>query len=198
MKFEIGDETDKKLVNVLFHEFVMCEKAFDKFVLFAGSNILGNTDSNVKLNSYNAYSEFLSKLYEFYVGCFKRENRDTKNIDHETLDSLFTSEAEKLMRNRRNMIEKGYAPEWENHISYYQETVPSDFGKDFRDVRNNTSHTDYRRAGGNRIGLMGFYRKHHKYVHLLYYSALFAWSGNTHQNHKLEHIEEFDFSAGSN
>lgn len=176
----------------------MCEKAFDKFVHFAGSNIMGNTDSTVKLNSYNAYSEFLSKLYEFYVGCFRRENRDTQNIGHETLDSLFTSEAEKLMRNRRNAIEKGYASEWENHISYYQEAVPTDFGKDFRDVRNNTSHTDYRRAGGNRIGLMDFYKKHHKFVHLLYYSALFAWSGKTHPNHKIEHVEAFDFLTGGN
>lgn len=198
MKFEIGDDTDKKLVNVLFHEYVMCEKAFDKFVHFAGSNIMGNTDSNVKLNSYNAYSEFLSKLYEFYVGCFKRKNRDTKNIAHDTLDALFTSEAEKLMRNRRIAIEKGYAPEWDNHISYYEEAVPTDFGKDFRDVRNNTSHTDYRRAGGNRIGLMDFYKKHHKFVYLLYYSALFAWSEKNHHTHKIDHVEAFDFSVADN
>jgi hypothetical protein len=196
LKFEIGDETDRYFVDVLSHDFAMCEEAFDKFVLFAGSNIMGNTDSNVKLNSYNAYSGFITKLYEFYVGCFKRDRRDTKSISYETLDSLFTLEAEKLMKNRRNAIKKGYAPEYENHISYYQEAVPTDFGKDFRDVRNNTSHTDYRRAGGNRIGLMDFYRKHHKYVYLLYYSALFAWSRRTHQNHKIEHIEEFDFFGG--
>ncbi|MFV8834748.1 hypothetical protein ACNSTU_07245 [Aquisalimonas sp. APHAB1-3] len=198
MKFEIGDDVDKKLVSVLFHEFLMCEEAFEKFVLFAGNNIMGSSESNIKLKSYNSYSEFLSRLYEFYVGCFKREYRNTENIDHEALDSLFTSEAEKLIRKRRIEIEKGYAPDWENYISYYQESVPSQFGKDFRDVRNNTLHTDYRRAGGHRIGLMEFYKKYHKFVHLLYYSALLAWSEKTHKEQKIQHVEEFDFLGNGN
>jgi len=193
LKFEIGDDVDKKLVNVLFHEFIKCENAFDQFVLFAGNNIMGDKESSIKLSSYNAYSEFITKLYEFYSGCFKREFKNTKNIDHEKLDSLLTEEVEKILRNKRNAIEKGYAPDWENDISYYQVEVPTEFGKDFRDVRNNTSHVDYRRAGGDRIDLMAFYKKHHKFVHLLYYTALFAWSGKTHKDHKIEHVESFDF-----
>ena len=198
MKFEIGDEVDGKLVSVLFHEFVTCEKAFEEFALFASNNIMGNTDSILKLNSYNAYSEFVSSLYEFYVGCFKRGYRDTKNIGYERLDSLFILELEKLMRNRSNAIEKGHAADWENHISYFHEAVPENFGKEFRDVRNNISHTDYRRAGGDRIGLMAFYKRYHKFVHLLYDSALFAWSGKLHKHHKIQHVEEFDFSVGDN
>lgn len=198
LQFEYGDETDKNLVNVLFHEFVMCEAAFEKFAFFAGANIMGNRDSNIKLNSYNAYSEFLSKLYEFYVGCFKREFLNTGRIEHQKLDALFTAEAEKLMRNRRVAIEKGYAPDWENDISYYQESVPTDFGQDFRSVRNNTSHADYRRADGDRPRLMDFYRKYHKFVYLLFASASFAWSGKTHTKHELAHVEDFDFSSGRN
>lgn len=193
LKFEIGDDVDKKLVNVLFHDFIKCENAFDQFFSYAGDNIMGNKDSSIKLNSYNAYSEFIAKLYEFYAGCFKREFKSTKNIEHEKLDFLMAEEVEKLLRNKRNAIMKGYAPDWESDITYYQVEVPNAFGKDFRDVRNNTSHVDYRRAGGNRIELMDFYKKYHKFVYLLYYSALFAWSGKTHKDHKIEHVESFDF-----
>lgn len=196
MKFEYGDDVDKSLVSVLFHEFVMCEKAFEKFVFFAGTNIMGNTATDIKLNSYNAYSEFLSRLYEFYVGCFKRDSKDTRKIEHQKLDVLFTAEAEKLMRNRRIAIEKGYAPDWENDISYYQKTVAVEFGQDFRDLRNNTSHADYRRAGGDRIGLMDFYNNYHKFVYLLFVSASLAWSGKTHSEHVIKHVEDFDFTVG--
>lgn len=197
MNFMRGDDTDKQLVSVLFHEFVMCEEAFDRFALFAGMNIMGSSSSEVKLNSYNAYSNFIVRLYEFYVGCFKREHKCTNNIDHAKLDALFTAEVEKLMRNRRDAIVKGYAPSWENDISHYQVPVPPDFGTQLRRIRNNTSHADYRRAAGDGVDLMGFYQKNHKFVYLLFDTAKFTWSGKTHKSFEISHVEKFDFRVGA-
>lgn len=69
-------------------------------------------------------------------------------------------------------IDNNLAPSWANHRSYYEDTCPVDFGKDFRQVRNSIIHVDYRRSiGNNRITLSDFYKKYHKYVMLLYYSG---------------------------
>ena len=52
----------------------------------------------------------------------------------------------------------------ENDRSFYEEPYPSDFGKNFRVIRNSLSHADFRRIDGidERINLTEFYKKYHK------------------------------------
>lgn len=198
MKIEQGTEDAQHFVGAMYHEFTLCEKAFDEFFLLAESNILGKEDYDILESLYKNYSAFLTHLYEFYVACFKRDKGDTQNIHYSKLDKLFTFEVEKLMRNMCNLIEGGRAPSWANDIAYYQEQVPEDFGKKFRDVRNNTSHVEIRRvSGGDRPTLKEFMDDYHKFVFFLYDSARSLWSSKREVPHKVAHIQEFNLSMST-
>ncbi len=108
-----------------------------------------------------------------------------------------TMEVEKIMRNMRHLIEAGRAPSWVNDISYYQEPVPCDFGKKFREVRNNSSHVDLRRVGvggGNRPTLKEFMDNYHKFLFFLYDSSRSLWSSKRDTHYEVNHIKEFDLS----
>jgi hypothetical protein len=118
----------------------------------------------------------LHHLYEFYVGCFKRNKGGQRKIDHTVLDQLFQSEAEKLMELRRWRIEGGHADSSENHISYYQVVVPNEFATEFRNIRNRVAHTDLRRSGANgALTLPEFYEKFHKFILVLYEEPYGLW-----------------------
>lgn len=198
MKIEKGTKSEQNFIEVISHEFSLCEKAFDEFFLLAESNILGNDNYEVLESLYKNYSSFLTHLYEFYVACFKRDRGNTRNIHYSELDLLLTFEVKKLMRNMCNLIENGGAPDWVNDISYYQEQVPEDFGKKFRDVRNNSSHVDLRRiSGGDRPTLKEFMDDYHKFVFFLYDSARSLWSNKKDDPHRASHIQEFNLSLGA-
>lgn len=198
MQFQEGDATYNDLREVVFHEFILCEGAFDEFARFAGLNIMGASDSATKLRSYNAYSQFLVHLYEFYVGCFKLDRGDTRSICFTEMDGLLVFEAEKSMKRRRHAIIHGYAPEWENDASYYDVAVPADFGRRFCEVRNRTAHADIKRNSESELGLMGFYRDYHRFAHLLFADARWLWSGRNHKSQTISHVESFDFNDGWN
>ncbi|EIO3984818.1 hypothetical protein LQK30_004263 [Vibrio vulnificus] len=195
MKIEHGSESTQQFVQVMYHEFTLCEKAFESFFLLAESNILGKDGYETRESLYKNYAAFLTHLYEFYVACFKRQQGTTDNIHYSKLDNLFTSEVRKLMRNMCNQIESGRAPSWVNDISYYQEAVPDDFGQKFRDVRNNSAHVDIRRvSGGNRPTLKEFIDNYHKFVLFLYDSARDLWGSKREAPYEISHIREFNLS----
>lgn len=195
MRLQHGTDEYQKFVDAMYHEFTLCEQAFDEFVILVGRNIDGKNDYEFLEKIYKSYSNFVTHLYEFYVACFKRHNGKTDNIDYNDLDRLFTAEVEKLMRNMCNLIENGRAPSWANHISYYQEPVPMDFGKKFRIVRNSSSHVDLRRVGGgNRPTLKQFKDNYHKFLFFLFDSARGLWSSKWNTPYEVEHIKEFDLS----
>src|SRR3546814_12147086 len=79
MKFEIGDKTDQALTITLVHELALCKESFNRFVHFSEKNILGNGSREIKIQSYSSYANFLHHLYEFYIGCIKRDLRDTSS-----------------------------------------------------------------------------------------------------------------------
>lgn len=188
MKFEIGDSVDQALTITLVHELALCKESFDRFTYFAGINILGDESKRIKIQSYNSYANFLHHLYEFYIGCIKRELRDTSSPKSDVSDKIINSEVEKLLRNKRHAIENGYAPEWENHISAYQVEVPKEFSRDFRRIRNRTAHADLRRALPENDLTMGeFYRRYHGFVYILYAQPHWLWT--------VEDVEEFDWKA---
>jgi hypothetical protein len=100
------------------------------------------------------------------------------------------------MKNMCHLIECDIAPSWANDLIYYQESVPQDFGEKFRNVRNNASHVDLRRAGGgNRPSLKEFMNNHHKSLFFLFDSARATWSGKRNEPYQIDHISEFDLSA---
>jgi len=199
MKLEHGTVEYQKFIDSMFHEFTLCEQAFDEFFPLAGENIHGRNDYQTREQLYKTYSKFIEHLYEFYVACLKRNFGKTDNINHEILDKLLTVEVEKLMRNMCFLIESNKAPTWVNDIGYYQEAVPPEFGRMFRLVRNNASHVDHRRTGGSdRPTLKEFMDKYHKFIFFLYDSARSLWSGKRESPYEVEHIKEFDLSIEKN
>jgi hypothetical protein len=196
MKLVQGTPENQSFIEAMSHEFSLCEKSFDEFLILAGTNIQGVSDYVVLERLYTAYANFIVHLYEFYVSCFKRDFGKTDDIHYTTLDLLFTKAVEKLMNNMCFLIEHKKAPSWANDLSYYKEPVPQDLGEKFRAARNNSSHVDLRRvSGGNRLTLKEFMDKYHKFIYFLYDSARYSWSNKGKNPYELSHIKEFDLST---
>lgn len=196
MKFTIHDDTDKALTTTLVHELALCKESFDRFTYFAGKNIYGDDSKKIKIQSYNAYVSFLHHLYEFYIGCIKREFRDTASIKSEVSDDVLNKEVEKLLRNKRNAIENGYAPKWENHISVYQVDVPKEFASSFRQIRNRTAHADIKRAAPEGQLTVGkFYERYHQFIYILYESPHWIWTAPDVETFDWQAIEEFSLAV---
>ena len=157
---------------------------------------MGRRDKTTKIKCHDAYASFLHHLYEFHVGCIKRDLRDTENIQSSVLDKIFNNEATKLLKNRVDAIKGGYAPSWENHISVYQVEVPAEFGTQFRKIRNRTAHASTKRSSpGEELSLGQFYENYHRFVYLLYYSAQWLWTVKDIEAHDWKAIEEFDLAV---
>jgi len=77
MRFELGDETDRKLVQALQHEFLRCRDAFDDFLAYAPELVTGAGSRRNSYAGYNAYARLVHYLYEFLMGCASRRQRDT-------------------------------------------------------------------------------------------------------------------------
>lgn len=196
MKFEIGDEIDQALTTTLVHELVLCKDSFERFSALAKMNIMGRSDKATKIKCHDAYANFLHHLFEFYVGCIKRDFRSTDTVQSKALDCIFNREVVKLLKNRVDAINGGYAPSWENNISIYRVEVPAEFGTQFRKIRNRTAHASTKRSfPGDELSLGQFYEKYHGFVYLLYYSAQWLWTVKDIEAHDWKSIEEFDLAV---
>ncbi|BCM24749.1 hypothetical protein [Methyloradius palustris] len=176
------------LTNALAHEFQRCRDAFN---LFAGLHLIlatGNQDKKIAIASYNAYSDFVSHLYEFYLGCIRRDGRFPKHIKGAAVDKVLNNEVKKLLNIRRDRILRGDAPSYENDISTYQVEVPEEFGLQFRSVRNIRSHASSDRSQFN---LAIFYFKYHKFIYLLFEEPHWLWDIDKFPEHNWYAIEEF-------
>ena len=194
MKFKISDTTDVHLTTAIAHEYLKSRDCFNLFV--QNENIKTKINSKeLKIRSYNLYSDFLLHLYEFYVGCFKRDRKSTEDIHWTALDKLFTSEAQKLIDNAADRIRSGRAPEWENDISYYLVSIPDEFGMHFRRIRNRHGHVDHKRASGEEINLSDFFKKYHKFIYLLYSSPAWIWLVEDLESYDFKSIEEFEIAV---
>jgi hypothetical protein len=89
---------------------------------------------------------------------------------------------------KRRAIQNGTAPTWENNISYYPEKVPTEFAKEFRQLRNIGGHVSHKRSN---LSLSDFYRKYHKYVYVLYRNGLGHWGLRAQEFHDLNEITKF-------
>lgn len=94
------------------------------------------------------------------------------------------------MNNYRDAIKRGNAPPWVNDIEYYDEIIPTDFAKDFREYRNKAiGHVAYERA--SKLSLSEFYQKYHKYLYHLYQESIHWWGKRANEFPDLKEITEF-------
>jgi hypothetical protein len=192
-------DNKEKLLNItLAHEFNRCTKDFESFC-FLSATLPDNNTKVRHLDCYNTYVDFLSHLYEFYIGLIKKDSKfKQKGIykdyesfknkqEHEIIDLIFNEEVGKLFRNRKNRILNGYKDNLGYRIDFYECDIPEKFGEHFRYMRNRRNHVDYRRASNNfDISLKDFFELYHKFILILYYECVWLWHVNE---------DEFDWLA---
>jgi hypothetical protein len=197
MKFEHGDNTDNALVQTLVHEMMLCNDAFKEFVRHTEVKSLNPHKKEPKIKTYNAYSTFLHHLYEFYVGCFKRDKKNTEDIRWNELDSLFDLEGQKQLRNRRVLVENGIIEDKAN-LHIYQKPLPSGFGSNFRYIRNHTAHASIKRiVPSPGSDLNSFFKDYHFVIILMFFGAQYSWNLRDPEQHNWGPLEEFDFGNGA-
>lgn len=197
MKFTAGDETDMLLNKAIYHEFCRCQDAFDMFMQVSRVMIFKGHTTEVAYFAYNSYTSFLHHLYEMSIALRHRQLADTSpslkgtkfKKQHERHDAYFNSLAQRIMDRYAHNIKKGIAPIWVNDLSYYEVTVPEEFGQDFRQIRNKTlAHVDARRVRD--YDLTDFYTKYHKFVYEIYRDQL-AIYGNSERQYDFEQVTKF-------
>jgi hypothetical protein len=159
----------------LHHEFLRCQDAFDRFCLLGTYEVLAEeSDRKSAYQLYNAYSQFVHHLYEFYKGIIELEKRrGSKFVTDKKIDEILDQELEKAIRNRRIAIENGYAPKWENGIECYPAGPQTGFGGRFRIARNVAfGHVSEDRT---EIDLSDFFEVDHGHLMILFYQAQLTW-----------------------
>lgn len=172
------------LTNTLVREFQRCHEAFFRYDGLHARLLSGNSEPGVAIAAYNAYSDFISHLYEFYLGCIKRDGRFGRNVQGKTVDAILNAEVTKLLKIRRERILRGDAPLYENHISHYEVEVPTEFGAAFRKVRNIRSHAAAERSEFN---LANFHAMYHRFIYLLFEEPQWIWN--------IEKVPDHDWRA---
>jgi hypothetical protein len=182
---------EELLRTVLTHEFTRCTSSFNLFAYLMATLPKQDTKKR-RVECYNAYVDFVSHLYEFYIGLIEREpkfnqtgpyknyppfNGFKKSDKHKKFDIILNEEVEKLIRNRKQRIKRGTVDNLAgNRIDYYDCKVPSLFGEHFRFIRNRTNHTDFKRASGQHdISLKDFFLNYHKFIIILYDECRWLW-----------------------
>jgi len=179
---------DVLLSNALAHEFHRCREAFEYYAYLHSLVLGGNQEKKISIACYNAYSDFVSHLYEFYLGCIKSDGRFSKRISGAEVDSILNKEVQRILKIRRERILRGNAEPHENHISSYEVEVPEEFGSQFRSVRNIRSHAMSDRSTYN---LADFYLKYHRFIYLLFVEPQWLWNIEKFPEHDWHAIEEF-------
>ena len=173
-----NQELDSALITTIHHECFLMKSSFDEFVSLAEQQILGELDGVEKVRLFSSYSSFLHHLYEFYIACLMREQGSDKGFSGpgsaQKKDDLFQAETTRIFRGISARLASGSREGWENDKSYYDVTIPTEFGAKLRKVRNSTAHAITERASGD-VDLSEFFSTYHKYVIELYRSAYRYW-----------------------
>jgi hypothetical protein len=201
MKFKLGDATDSEHCTALKHEFLRCEDAFKDFETYGTLMIIKAQDEAqgkrsatphekrfIAYKTYNAYSRFIHHLYEFMLGAVARETGNSRKLEADDAGLHIMGHAQSILTGKRRAIQNGTAPAWENDISYYPEKVPAVFAKEFRQLSNIGGHVSHKRPS---LSLSDFYRKYHKYVHMLYRNSLGHWGLRDKEFPDLREITKF-------
>lgn len=139
-----------------------------------------------KILAYSYYADFIRHLYSFYECVLSLKNNnlisDTKTNNpsikqkHEIMDMILTEEVRKLLSQKVEAIQQGYAKNWENNLGVYTVSVPQEFGEHFRLARNIASHVKEERLEiGKPYSLSNFFNNYHFFVYMLYSSNEWLW-----------------------
>jgi hypothetical protein len=143
--------------------------AFDDFATSAKATIMQGENRRIAFRTYNAYGRFIHHLYEFLLGAAARDRRDSSPLGAEVAEQYISSYAQRALAARREAVLDGTAPSWENHISYFPETIPPGFAREFRKFRNVVSgHVSAERPT---LNLSDFYHHNHKFLGILFRHA---------------------------
>jgi len=193
---------DKSLEIVLNHEYYRFKLAFNRFCTLY-SELRPTDGKDKKIDCYNHYVDFVSHLYEFYMGhfdyalltqedfyykaCDYNPKKQRKNV---LTDCMLNMELAKLCRNRKDRLERGIDDILTRESSYY-DNVPTKFGEHFRFIRNMTNHSSIRRVDESAdISLTVFFNTYHKYMLIMYYEAM-NFGNMDVELYKWHEIEEF-------
>jgi hypothetical protein len=191
-------DVDGQLCKAIVHEIHSCRDSFDLFRTIAEQVILQGHRKEMSYRAYNAYSSFILHLYEFLIAINARdlgvtEIKVKKGQDRSKfLDALVQSTTIRVVKNRIFRIENGIAPDWENHISYYEDLlpIPPNFAEGFRRMRNEVAgHVTYKRI--QEINLTKFYEENHPYLYLLFRDCGDWWTDRSVDFPDFEQITDF-------
>jgi hypothetical protein len=180
MKFKQGDSIDVQHCAALQHEFLRCHDAYIDFVTVATSTIAVGDSSLSSYRMFNAYARFLHHLYEFMVGALVREHGDTsvatKRGAYTLIERYITGHAMRLLKNKREAIERAQVPGWQSALAGLPASVPADFAAEFRKHRNTMAgHVKYERAS---LKLSEFFDRFQFFMFILYRDC-YSWWGRT-------------------
>lgn len=143
-----------------------------------------------EVDVYNSYADFIQNLYEYIIGCFKRDSNSLKDISYKISDALIVREAEKYRKqclwqiDQKNEMNHGL-----NDRIYYEEPIPVDFGEKFRNARNMNVHSDTRRVSS---GFMAdYFSKYHKFTLYIFFLGYQYWGSQNTSSIDLEDISKF-------
>lgn len=190
------EKIDSDHCKAMVHEYFRCEDAFQSFCKHSEYMILKKKNREVSYMAYNAYASFIHHLWEFLQGCHARDAKK-KNITNKkgnerirVIESYVSFHAQRIFDQYRDAIKGGYAPEWVNHISYYEIKVPNEFASEFRKYRNKVSgHVDHERVSN--LSLTEFYQKYHKFLYYLFLDAKKMWGTNSAEFPDLKEVTDF-------
>lgn len=186
MKFTRDDEVGQKLIDTLGQELF---SASDSFQTFSECMRLFQSNSCrfLEVRAYLSYSNMLRSLYEYYVGIFKLNDGNTRSLAPDTVD-------ERMNKTARNLI-NFYRPIESVLNPNYPNSVPIEFGREFRTIRNRISHADHRRMQAeserSEISVAEFFQKYHFFIHKMISHPQFSWDGEKYAGYEWAPVSEF-------
>ena len=175
MQVAEGDLVDADLLDSLVHELLRCRRALLRF-----QELKDEPPGHYPFERHDAYVEFLTHLFEFLVGCFKRDQRSTRRLSADEVDKRVALELSKALRHLTEVASFGMLCGETNPSFRIPETskIQSDFAQDLRRVRNLSIHVDPRRARRDDCGIPSvseFYRRYHAHAVLLFSWLWSSW-----------------------
>jgi len=171
------------LTRVLVHDYYRCQKSYESFLWAEFQKRYEGKTSKHLMDSYDAYSDFIRYLYEFYVGNIKRNVTKSLKVTTEQIEEVLNEEANKIIRFRQ--FRTG-----EREIN-----VPKEFARDFRNIRNYNSHSDHKRFSRDDLSLAIFFKRYHHIIEILYHYPSWLWSVRGKNDYDWSDVERFSLEV---
>ena len=187
MKFQRGDYAYQGQVEAAGHELYVATENRKMFIRSVELSKSMTDNKLINLMCYQYYAEFVRSIYEYYVAIINWDAGHTQLRGFDW-DSKMHEAAQRLL-NFYGPVRKPLDPA-------FPDTVPKQFGSRFRQIRNRTTHADYRRMipglGEDEITLAEFFLRYDFYCNLLLEHPQFSWGEKLFVNgYSWEPVNEF-------